>query len=80
MKIPNYINEESYNEYGLGIRITKINDKEIIYHCGDTIGTNTLLLFSVDYNICLIFLTNLNNINTTTMKENLLTLIKENKL
>ena len=80
MKIPNYINEESYNEYGIGIRITKVNDKEIIYHCGDTIGTNTLLLFSVDYNICLIFLTNLNNINTTTMKENLLTLIKENKL
>ena len=80
MKIPNYINEESYNEYGLGIRITKINDKEIIYHCGDTIRTNTLLLFSVDYNMCLIFLTNLNNINTTTMKENPLTLIKENKL
>lgn len=80
MRVPNYINEESYNEYGLGIRITKINNKEIFYHCGDTIGTNTLLLFSFDYNMCLIFLTNLNNINTTTMKENLLYLIKENKL
>lgn len=76
MKIPNYINEESYNEYGLGIRIINVNDKEIVYHCGSTIGTNTLVLFSKDYNICLIFLTNLNNIDTAIMKDNLISLIK----
>ena len=76
MKVPNYINEESYNEYGLGIRIIKVNDKEIIYHCGSTIGTNTLVLFSLDYNICLIFLTNLNVIDTSIMKDNLVDLIK----
>lgn len=76
MKVPNYINEESYNEYGLGIRIIKVNDKEIIYHCGSTIGTNTLVLFSLDYNICLIFLTNLNVVDTSIMKDNLVDLIK----
>ena len=75
MKIPNYINEDSYNEYGLGIRIINVNGKEIIYHCGSTIGTNTLVLFSKDYNICLIFLTNLNAIDTAIMKDNLVNLL-----
>ena len=75
MKQPNYIGEEEYNEYGLGIRIIRVNDKEIYYHCGDTIGTNTLLLFSVDLNICLIFLTNLGGINTTVMKDNLVKIL-----
>ena len=76
MKIPNYINEESYNEYGLGIRIINVNGKEIVYHCGSTIGTNTLVLFSKDLNICLIFLTNLNVTDTSIMKDNLVNLIK----
>ena len=80
MKVPNYMNESTYNEYGLGIRITKVNDSEIYYHCGDTIGTNTILLFSKDLDLCLIFLTNMNNINTTHMKENLIKLLNENKL
>lgn len=77
MKIPNYINEQSYNEYGLGIRIIKVNNKEIYYHCGSTIGTNTLLLFSKDFNTCLLFLTNLNNIDTAIMKDNLLKVLNE---
>lgn len=72
MKKPNYINDESYNEYGYGLRIIKVDNDEIIYHCGSTIGTNTLLLFSEDLNICLIFLTNLNNIDTAIMKDNLI--------
>jgi len=76
MKIPNYINEQSYNEYGLGLRIIKVNNKEIIYHCGSTIGTNTLVLFSEDYKICLIFLTNLNVVNTAIMKDNLVNILK----
>lgn len=75
MKVPNYVGENSYNEYGLGIRIIKHNDKEIYYHCGDTIGTNTLLLFSKELNICLIFLTNLGRIDTSIIKDNLLKLI-----
>ena len=72
MKIPNYINEEEYNEYGLGIRIIKHNGKEVYYHCGDTIGTNTLFLFSIDLKICLIFLTNVNKVDTSIVKDNLL--------
>lgn len=78
MKIPNYLGEESYNEYGMGIRIIKSKGKEIIYHCGETIGTNTLLLFSSDLNICLIFLTNIDGINTAIMKDNLLEYLNNN--
>ena len=76
MKVPNYINENTYNEYGYGIRNINVNGKEIIYHCGSTIGTNTILLFSKDYNICLLFLTNINNIDTTIMKDNLVEYLK----
>lgn len=72
MKVPNYIDEKSYNEYGYGIRIIKHKGKEIYYHCGSTIGTNTLVLFSKQLDLCLIFLTNLNNIDTSIMKDNLL--------
>lgn len=72
MRKPNYINEETYNEYGLGIRIINVCGNEVIYHCGDTIGTNTLLLFSKDLDLCLIFLTNLGGINTSIMKDNLI--------
>ena len=75
MKKPNYINEEEYNYYGLGIRTIKFNNNEIHYHCGDTIGTNTLLLFSTDLNLCLIFLTNLNGIDTEIVKNNLLEIL-----
>ncbi len=76
MSVPNFIGETEYNEYGFGIRIIKVNDKEIFYHCGDTIGTSTLLLFSKDLNICLLFLTNLGNVDTSIMKDNLLNIIK----
>ena len=77
MKIPNYINELEYNSYGLGIRTIDVDGALIHYHCGDTIGTNTLLLFSLDLKICLIFLTNLGHINTEIMKNNLVEIIKE---
>lgn len=76
MKIPNYVGENEYNEYGLGIRIIKVNDREIFYHCGDTIGTNTLLLWSKELDLCLIFLTNLGNIDTSIMKDNLISILK----
>ena len=76
MKIPNYINESEYNFYGLGIRTIEVDGKLIHYHCGDTIGTNTLLLFSLDLNLCLIFLTNLGKIDTEIMKNNLIEIIK----
>lgn len=75
MKVPNYVGCDDYNFYGLGIRTIKVDDGEIHYHCGDTIGTNTLLLFSIDLNLCLIFLTNLGHVNTEIMKNNLLEII-----
>lgn len=67
MKVPNLTG--NYDEYGLGIRIVKIKDKELYYHSGSTIGTNTLLLFSADFDLCLLFLTNLNGFSTTKIKE-----------
>jgi CubicO group peptidase (beta-lactamase class C family) len=67
MKKPNIAG--NYNEYGLGLRIINVNESEIIYHSGSTIGTKTLLLFSSDLKICLLFLTNLNDFNGTTLKE-----------
>ena len=75
MKVPNYVGCDDYNFYGLGIRTIKVDDGEIHYHCGDTIGTNTLLLFSIDLKLCLIFLTNLGHVNTEIMKNNLLEII-----
>lgn len=67
MKKPNIAG--NYNEYGLGLRIINVNGSEIIYHSGSTIGTKTLLLFSSDLKICLLFLTNFNDFNGTTLKE-----------
>ena len=67
MKVPNIVG--NYDEYGLGIRIVKVNDKEFYFHSGSTIGTNTLLLFSVDLDLCFLFLTNINGFSTTKIKE-----------
>ena len=75
MKIPNYINEQSNNEYGYGIRIIQHQGKEIYYHCGSTIGTNTIVLFSKDLNICLVFLTNLNGIDCSILRDNVLKIL-----
>lgn len=72
MRQANYIGDGEYNSYGFGLRIIKHHDSEVIYHCGDTIGTNTLLLFSQELNLILIFLTNLGGIDTEIIKNNLL--------
>lgn len=69
--LPNGVN----TEYGLGMRIIKYKNEEIYYHCGDTIGTNTIILFSKKMR--LIFLTNLGNIDTTIIKDNLLKYLEE---
>ena len=68
----NYVGENENNDYALGLRNIKFNGKKIIYHCGSTIGTRTLVLFSKDLDLCLIFLTNINGIDTSNMKENVL--------
>lgn len=61
--------------YGMGVRTVKVNNKKIYYHSGDTIGTNTLVLFSKDYNLRCIFLTNINGVDTTIIKNNLLKIL-----
>lgn len=68
-----------YNEiyyYGMGMRtIVLENGKEIYYHCGETIGTNTLLLFSKDYDLVCLFLSNFSEVSGSTLKDNVLELI-----
>ena len=60
---------EKNNYYGMGMRTVVLkNGKEFYYHCGSTIGTNTILLFSKDYDIRCIFLTNLGNTDTAKIK------------
>ncbi len=70
MSVPNIT--PNYSEYGLGIRIVNLDGKKIIYHSGSTIGTKTLLLFSKDLDLCLIFLSNFNDANGTLLKEKLI--------
>lgn len=79
MRKPNPLKPDENSSYGYGIRIIKVGDKEIFYHCGSTIGTSTLLLFSIDLSICLIFLSNLGNINTSGIKDNLLKILQNDK-
>ncbi|MCM1260756.1 MAG: beta-lactamase family protein [Prevotella sp.] len=65
--------------YGMGMGVISIQDKKIYYHWGDTIGTNTLILFSKDYDIQCIFLTNLGNIDTLHLKDNIIWYIEQNR-
>lgn len=62
-------------EYGYGLRVKTINvkgnDYELIYHCGDTIGTNTILGFIKELDIEFVLLTNRNKIDTSVFIENL---------
>ena len=75
MFLPNVFDEKTQSYYGLGIRIINVNGCDIYYHCGDTIGTNTFILFSKDLNLRCIFLTNMRNIDTENLKENIIHLI-----
>ena len=77
MKKANYVGKDEYNEYGLGIRNINVKGHEIIYHCGNTIGTNTLVLFSKELKICLIFLTNFGDLDTGIMKDKLVNYLEE---
>ena len=62
-------------EYGFGLRVKTINvkgkDYELIYHCGDTIGTNTILGFIDELDLEFILLTNRNKVDTSIFIENL---------
>lgn len=74
MKKTNIINGNDI-EYGFGLRVKTINvkgvDHELIYHCGDTIGTNTIIGFVKDLDIEFIYLTNSNVADTAIFIDNL---------
>ena len=74
MKKTNYAKGED-TEYGFGLRVKTIDVKgkkhELIYHCGDTIGTNTILGYINDLDIEFILLTNRNKVDTSVFIENL---------
>lgn len=59
-------------EYGYGIRIKNKNNIEVIYHCGDTIGTNTIIGFIKELDIEFILLTNINGIDTAKLIDNII--------
>lgn len=63
-------------EYGMGMGVITFQNKKIYYHWGDTIGTNTLILFSKDLDLKCIFLTNLGNIDTLHLKDNIMYYLK----
>lgn len=58
-------------EYGMGIRIKNINGHRLVYHCGSTIGTNTIIGFIDDLDIEFIFLTNNGNKDTEVFLSNI---------
>ena len=75
MKKTNYDAKGNDIEYGFGLRVKTIDVKgekhELIYHCGDTIGTNTIVGFIKDLDIEFILLTNRNKVDTSVFIENL---------
>ncbi len=74
----NYDNNGNDIMYGYGLRCKKVLNKyDIIYHCGDTIGTNTILGYINDLDIEFVFLTNKGGINTELFKTNLENYLKE---
>ena len=64
--------------YGYGIKVIKVLDYLIFYHCGDTIGTNTFILFSPKLNLRCLFLTNIGNVDTEILKNNIVEYLKLN--
>lgn len=70
MEETNIVNDVNI-EYGYGLRVKEILGHKFIYHCGDTIGTNTIIGFIKDLDIEFIFLTNENSIDTEIFNKNL---------
>lgn len=73
---PHVLPNGKHSEYGFGMRIVSVQGKNIYYHCGDTIGTNTILLFSPAFHLRCIFLTNFGGVDTTVVKENVIEYLK----
>lgn len=68
---PNILEDGTNTCYGLGMRIFDYGSDVIYTHSGETIGTNTILLFSGKKDIRVIFLTNLGNTKIDHIRENI---------
>lgn len=70
MKETNIINGVDI-EYGLGLRVKTLNGNKLIYHCGSTIGTNTIVGFVEGTNIEFALLLNCNGISGELLLSNI---------
>ncbi len=71
----NILENGENSEYGFGIRHIVRKGIDIIYHCGETIGTNTVIGFIPSENKKFIFLTNYDGIDASKMIQNLVNII-----
>ena len=58
-------------EYGLGLRVKELNGHKLIYHCGSTIGTNTIVGYVEDTKIEFALLLNCNGISGEILLSNI---------
>ena len=72
MFVPNILPNSKNTGYGFGLRIIKHKNYKIIYHCGETIGTNTIVGFIPRLDIEFAFMTSLDGIDTEIFLRNLL--------
>ena len=72
MLVPNILPNGTNTKYGFGLRILKRKNYKIIYHCGETVGTNTIIGFIPRLNIEFVFMTSLNGVDSEIFLKNLL--------
>ena len=71
----NILPDGTNSEYALGIRHVTRRGVDIIYHCGETIGFNTIIGFVPSLNKKFIFLTNLGNHSCDQVLNNLVSIM-----
>lgn len=72
MFVPNTLTNGTNTKYGFGLRILKRKNYKIVYHCGETVGTNTIIGFIPRLNIEFAFMTSLDGIDTEIFLKNIL--------
>ena len=72
MFAPNILPNGKNTGYGFGLQILKRKNYKIIYHCGETIGTSTIIGFIPRLGVEFAFMTSLDGINPEIFLRNLL--------
>lgn len=72
MFVPNILPNGMNTKYGFGLQVLKHKNYKIIYHCGETCGTNTIIGFIPRLDIEFAFMTSLNGIDTEFLLKNIL--------